>query len=209
MTEPERPLKRKDQVALDEQIARELEAQMQPELLEEERKERQKQEEANIALIKSWENTQAMMEVDRLLAERLQAREREEMTDEDKAKLFVELVEKRKKTFCCIKSTRKEKQTSHQGTKENGTKDESSTKRAGDELEQEHSKKEKTDETEEVKSDDEAEVKKHMEIVKDDDIAIDAIPPASKPPMIIESKIIKEGIFGYFQLIRADGSSKR
>ncbi|GJZ64258.1 hypothetical protein Tco_0620679 [Tanacetum coccineum] len=64
-----------------------------------------------------------------------------------------------------------------------GKKYESSTKRAGDELEQEHSKKQKTDETEEVQSDDEAEVKKHMEIVKDDDIAIDAIPLASKPPM--------------------------
>ncbi|GKD86179.1 putative ribonuclease H-like domain-containing protein, partial [Tanacetum coccineum] len=32
---------------------------------------RKKEEEANIALIESWENTQAMMEGDRLLAERL------------------------------------------------------------------------------------------------------------------------------------------
>ncbi|GJU51023.1 hypothetical protein Tco_1220578 [Tanacetum coccineum] len=55
------------------------------------RLERQKKEEANIALIESWENTQAMMEAGRLLAERLQTREREELTDEEKGKLFMEL----------------------------------------------------------------------------------------------------------------------
>ncbi|GJU39634.1 hypothetical protein Tco_1192591 [Tanacetum coccineum] len=48
-----------------------------------------------------------------------------------------------------------------------------------------------------------------MEIVKEDDMPIDAIPLVSKPPMIVEYKIVKEGIFGHFQLIRADGSSKR
>ncbi|GKC56872.1 hypothetical protein Tco_1084470 [Tanacetum coccineum] len=44
-------------------------AQLDAEIIEEERLERQKQEEANIALIESWENAQAMMEADRLLAE--------------------------------------------------------------------------------------------------------------------------------------------
>ncbi|GKF17247.1 hypothetical protein Tco_0062165, partial [Tanacetum coccineum] len=53
MQEPERPLKRKDQVALDEQMARDLQAQLEAELIEEEKKERQKQEEANMALIES------------------------------------------------------------------------------------------------------------------------------------------------------------
>ncbi|GJX40453.1 putative ribonuclease H-like domain-containing protein [Tanacetum coccineum] len=53
MVEPERPLKKKDQVALDEEMARNLEAQMQAELIEEERLARKKEEEANIALIKS------------------------------------------------------------------------------------------------------------------------------------------------------------
>ncbi|GJX80697.1 putative ribonuclease H-like domain-containing protein [Tanacetum coccineum] len=57
------------------------------EIIEEERLERQKQEEANIALIESWENKQAMMEDDRLLAERLQTKERDELTDEEKGKL--------------------------------------------------------------------------------------------------------------------------
>ncbi|GJZ68441.1 hypothetical protein Tco_0631681 [Tanacetum coccineum] len=63
-----------------------------------------------------------------------------------------------------------------------------------------------TDEYEEV---DEAELKKHLVIVKDDDITIDAIPLATKPPVIVEYKLLKEGIMVHYQLIRADGSSKR
>ncbi|GKB85853.1 hypothetical protein Tco_0958125 [Tanacetum coccineum] len=57
----------------------------------------------------------------------------------------------------------------------------SSAKRAGDKLESDESKKQKTDENEEVEEDNEAELKKHLMIVKDDDIAIDAIPLATKP----------------------------
>ncbi|GKA40330.1 hypothetical protein Tco_0732923 [Tanacetum coccineum] len=53
MVKPERPLKKKDKVALNEEMARNLEAQMQAELIEEERLARQKEEEANIALIES------------------------------------------------------------------------------------------------------------------------------------------------------------
>ncbi|GKD13210.1 hypothetical protein Tco_1197617 [Tanacetum coccineum] len=71
MIEPEVPLKKKDQVSFDEEMARNLEAQLQAELIEEEKIVRKKEEEANIALIESWENTQAMMKADRLLAERL------------------------------------------------------------------------------------------------------------------------------------------
>ncbi|GJR48065.1 hypothetical protein Tco_1316168 [Tanacetum coccineum] len=62
---------------------------------------------------------------------------------------------------------------------------------------------------EEVEEDNEVELKMHLVIVKDDDIAVDAIPLATKPPVIVEYKIIKEGIIGHYQLIRADGSSKR
>ncbi|GJT71827.1 hypothetical protein Tco_1031113 [Tanacetum coccineum] len=64
MVEPKKPLEKKDQIALDEEMARNLEAQMQAELIEEERLARQKEEEANIVLIESWDNTQAMMEAE-------------------------------------------------------------------------------------------------------------------------------------------------
>ncbi|GKF48649.1 hypothetical protein Tco_0141900 [Tanacetum coccineum] len=51
MVEPKVPLKKKDQVALDEKMARNLEAQLHAKLIEEERIARQKEEEANIALL--------------------------------------------------------------------------------------------------------------------------------------------------------------
>ncbi|GJX42985.1 hypothetical protein Tco_0259661 [Tanacetum coccineum] len=53
MIEPERPLKIKDQIAADEELARQLEAEMQAEI-EEERTRRKKEEEANLALIKYY-----------------------------------------------------------------------------------------------------------------------------------------------------------
>ncbi|GJS84565.1 hypothetical protein Tco_0751106 [Tanacetum coccineum] len=53
------------------------------------REKAKKVEEANI----SWDNVQAMIEADSLLAERLQEREQEELTVEEKARLFVELVD--------------------------------------------------------------------------------------------------------------------
>ncbi|GJX92976.1 hypothetical protein Tco_0347562 [Tanacetum coccineum] len=92
------------------------------------------------------------------------------------------------------------------------TKVEGSSKRAGKELESDNSKKKKIDEHVEAEGDDdqeEAEMKTHMEIVQDNEVAIDAIPLAPKPPVIVEWKIIKEGNMGYYQLIRANGSSKR
>ncbi|GKD77522.1 hypothetical protein Tco_1340143, partial [Tanacetum coccineum] len=64
---------------------------------------REKAEKANI----SWDNVQAMIETDRLLAKRLQAREQEELTDEEKARLFVELLEKRKKQFAALRAQEK------------------------------------------------------------------------------------------------------
>ncbi|GKB70475.1 hypothetical protein Tco_0931887 [Tanacetum coccineum] len=88
-------------------------------------------------------------------------------------------------------------------------------KRAGKEQQQESSKKQRmeeakeTDEVEEVEEDDEAKLKKHLVIKKDDDIAIDVIPLATKPPVIVDYKLLKEGIMVHYQLIRADGSSKR
>ncbi|GKC80248.1 hypothetical protein Tco_1131022, partial [Tanacetum coccineum] len=107
MTESEKPLKKKDQIMYDQEVALNLQAQLQAELEEEERLARQKEEEANIALIESWDNTQAMMDADRLLAKRLQAREQEELTDEEKARLFVELLEKRKKHFAALRAQEK------------------------------------------------------------------------------------------------------
>ncbi|GJU82074.1 hypothetical protein Tco_1284439 [Tanacetum coccineum] len=85
------------------------------------------------------------------------------------------------------------------------TREESSSKRAGDELEQENEKKQKMDDDQEA-----AKMKELIEIVLDEEeVAVDAIPLATKPLSIIDWKIVKEGKIIYYQIIRVDGSFKR
>ncbi|GJU05314.1 hypothetical protein Tco_1121744 [Tanacetum coccineum] len=229
MIEPEVPLKKKDQVALDEDLARNIQAQLDAEIIEEER----------------------------LLAERLQTREREELTDEEKGKLFKELIEKRRKHFATLRAqekrnkppTKAQKRSQmstylkHMGgykykqlmgksydeiqklneKKVEGSEEKAKSsrkkslgkKRAVKEQQQESPKRQKlgddkqTDKHEEVEADDTAELKKHLVIKKDDDILIDVIPLATKPPVVVDYKLLKKGIMVHYQLIRADGSSKR
>ncbi|GKE10187.1 hypothetical protein Tco_1413738 [Tanacetum coccineum] len=48
-----------------------------------------------------------------------------------------------------------------------------------------------------------------MEVVPDkEEVAIDVIPLATKPPTIVDWKIHKEGKKSYYQIIRADGKSQ-
>ncbi|GJW82909.1 hypothetical protein Tco_0156054 [Tanacetum coccineum] len=219
MVEPKKPLKKKDQITMDEEVARNLEAQLQVELEEEERISRLKEEKANIVLLKSWDNTQVMMDADFQLAQQMQTEEQEQLSIEEKLKLFVELLEKRKKHFAALRAQEKRSKPPTKAQKRN-TMSTYLKNMAGykhnqlkSKMSQEHKgKKQKIDEHVEAKKDDdqeEAEMKKHIEIVKDDEVAIDAIPLATKPPVIVKYKIVKEGKFVYFQLIRADGSSKR
>ncbi|GJY89182.1 hypothetical protein Tco_0503810 [Tanacetum coccineum] len=80
---------------------------------------------------------------------------------------------------------------------------ESSSKRAGTELEQESIKKQKLDEDKEI-----AELQRLIEVVLDkEEVTIDSIPMATKPPSIIDYKIHKRKKT-YYQIIRTDGSSK-
>ncbi|GJZ03693.1 hypothetical protein Tco_0536968 [Tanacetum coccineum] len=107
MIESEKPLKKKDQIMYDQEVALNLQAQLQAELEEEERLTRQKEEEANIALIESWDNTQAMMDADYQMAQQLQAEEQEQLSIEEKSKLFVQLLEARKKHFAEMRAREK------------------------------------------------------------------------------------------------------
>ncbi|GKB94922.1 hypothetical protein Tco_0981059 [Tanacetum coccineum] len=61
--------KAKGVVVQEPKVARNLKAQLQPELEEEEKLSRLKKEEANIALLGSWDNTQAIMDADFQLAQ--------------------------------------------------------------------------------------------------------------------------------------------
>ncbi|GJZ52667.1 retrovirus-related pol polyprotein from transposon TNT 1-94, partial [Tanacetum coccineum] len=87
------PLKRKDQIALDEQIARDIQAKLDAELLEEQKLARKQEEEANIALIE------------------------EELTDEEKGKLFMKLMEKRRNHFAALRAQEKRNRPSTKAQK--------------------------------------------------------------------------------------------
>ncbi|GKA48978.1 putative ribonuclease H-like domain-containing protein [Tanacetum coccineum] len=203
---------------LDEQIARDIQAKLDAELLEEKKLAREQEEEANIALIET------------------PSKEREELTDEEKAKLFMELMEK-EESICALRERKKrnrpptkaQKRTpmstylkymgkqrkegrSREETTKGSRKKMLGRKRAGKEQQKESLKKQKVEEekeSEEVDEVDEAELKKLLVIKKDEDIAIDAIPLATKLPVIIDYKLHKEGMLVHYQLIRADRSSKR
>ncbi|GKB93229.1 hypothetical protein Tco_0979366 [Tanacetum coccineum] len=249
--EPKKPLKKKDQISFDEQEA----IRLQDKFDEEERLARDK-DGANVALTEEWDDIQAKVDADYQLAQRLQAKEQEQFTTKQKATLFKELLEQRRKHFADKRAEEKrnkpptktqQKKTmityikNMEGWKHKYLKSkdfdsikelfdkafkrvnmfmdyrtnlvEGSSKRAGDELEQEVTKKQKVDdvqETAEVDDDQEAaKIKELMEIVpNEEEVAIDAIPLATKPPTIIDWKIHKEGKKNYYQIIRADGSSK-
>nr|GEX46414.1 hypothetical protein [Tanacetum cinerariifolium] len=53
------------------------------------------------------------------------------------------------------------------------------------------------------------EMKLYMRIIPDEDIAIDVIPLATKPSVMVEYKIVKEGKISTYLIVRADGSTKR
>ncbi|GJT90391.1 hypothetical protein Tco_1079236 [Tanacetum coccineum] len=101
MIKPEKPLKKKDQIKFDEEMAKRLADELEAGLEEEEKLAKQREEEANLI---SWNNTQAMMEADYELAQRLQAEEQGELTIEERSKLFVELINKRTKHFAKLRA---------------------------------------------------------------------------------------------------------
>ncbi|GJW69901.1 hypothetical protein Tco_0126818 [Tanacetum coccineum] len=147
MIEPEKPLKKKDQILIDEEIAQKLQAQLNAELEEEEKLAKQREEDANIV---EWDNVQGMMDADYDLAGRL------------KNKSFDEVQKAFDKTIGWIDSFVSMDSKVVKG-------------------EQERIKNQKIDDDQE-----EAEMK-HMEIVVDEEeIAVDAIPLATKPLIIID-----------------------
>ncbi|GJR00199.1 hypothetical protein Tco_0523183 [Tanacetum coccineum] len=143
-----------------------------------------------------------MMDADRLLAERLQAKEQEELTDEEKARLFVELLEKRKKHFAALRAQEKRNKPPTKAQKKTMTR---VNMFVDMDTELEKAKKQKIDDDQE-----EAKLKELMEVIYDEEgIAIDVIPLSTKPPSIVDYKIIKEAKIIIYQIIRADGSSKK
>ncbi|GKA57971.1 hypothetical protein Tco_0757159 [Tanacetum coccineum] len=206
MIEPKNPLKMKEQIRLDEELAFKLQAEEE----EQARLAREKAEEANI----SWDNVQAMIEADRLLPERLQAREQEDLTDKEKARLFVELLEKGKKHFAALRAQEKRNKPPTKAQKKKiqklfdkvrikvnmfVNKDTElvirSSKKAEAEMTQESSSKRVGEELE-------------QEIVQNDEVAIDSIPLATKHAPIVNFQIHRKARNGYYEIMRADRSAK-
>ncbi|GKA82072.1 hypothetical protein Tco_0788820 [Tanacetum coccineum] len=215
--EPVKKLSKKDQLMLDEELAFKL---------------------------------QARVEADYQLAQRLQAQEQEELTDEEKARLFVQFLEQRRKHFAAKRAEEKRdrpptraQQRSFMCTylknmegwkpidlknksfvniqelfdkamkiantfvdywtelvEESSKKakaeiaQESSSKRASTKLQQESIKKQKVDEDKET-----VELQRLIEVLPDkEEVAINAIHLATKPPRIVDYKIHKEGKKTYY-----------
>ncbi|GKA44645.1 hypothetical protein Tco_0737441 [Tanacetum coccineum] len=229
LVEIEKPLKKKDQLKLDEEIALKLQAGID----EEERISIAGEENSNEANI-AWDDIQAKVDADYQLAERLQAKEQEQFTIKEKTTLFKELLEQRRKHFAAkrveekmnkppTKTQQKKIMINYlknmEGWKHKDLKSkdfdsikelfnkaftrvnmfvdfrtelvEGSSKRAGTELEQEITKKQKVDDVQEIAEvgDDQeaAKIKELIEIVPDEEeITIDAIPLAIKSPRIVD-----------------------
>ncbi|GJS52418.1 hypothetical protein Tco_0625780 [Tanacetum coccineum] len=181
-------------------------------------------DEANVALIKEWNDIQANIDADYQMAKQMQAKEQEELSIEEKSKLFVQLLEARKKHFAVKRAEEKRNRPPTRAQQrsiiyEKGkhldtelvegnevradgseTREESSSKRAGDELEQEKAKKQKVDEDKEI-----TKLQSLMEVIPyEEEVVVDATPLATKPPSIVDWKILKEGKISYYQIIRAD-----
>ncbi|GKC57586.1 hypothetical protein Tco_1085184 [Tanacetum coccineum] len=194
--EPVKKMSKKELLRLDEELAFKLQA-------EEEEKERlarekaQQVEEANIA----WDDIQAKIDVDYQLAQRLQAQEQDELTDEEKARLFVQFLEQRRKHFAAKRAEEKRNIQPTRAQQRSIMSQESSLKRAREELEQKSSKKQKLEEDKESE-----ELKQCLEIIPDDgdDVTIDVTPLSTKSLSIVDYKIYKKGKKSCFQIIRVD-----
>nr|GEY64941.1 putative ribonuclease H-like domain-containing protein [Tanacetum cinerariifolium] len=115
-------LKKKDQIMLDEEVALKLQAKLQAEFDKGQRLAREKAQQIK-EVNRAWDDIQAKMDVDYQLAQRVQAKEQEELTDEEKARLTALVVESLKEAKAGVI--------------------EGSSKRVGEEFEQENAKKQK------------------------------------------------------------------
>ncbi|GJT68548.1 hypothetical protein Tco_1020028 [Tanacetum coccineum] len=216
-------MSKKDLLRLDEELAFKLQAE------EEEEEERLAKEKAQqiIEVNIAWDDIHAKVEVDYKLAQRLQAQEQEELTNEEKARLFVQFLEQRRNHFAAKRAEEKRNKPptraqqrsimctylkNMEGWKPKSLKNktelvEESSKKAETELVKESSKKAEQKLEEDKESE---ELKQCFKIIPDDrdNVTIDATPLSIKSLTIVDYKIYKEGKKSYFQIIRADGKTQ-
>nr|GFB82490.1 hypothetical protein [Tanacetum cinerariifolium] len=107
-------MKKKDQISFDEQEARRLQAKIdeQDRFVEEKA---QLIEDENLA----WDNVQAMMDADYELATRLHEEEQRELTIEEKSRLFMELMDKKRSIFQNLEQKSRERKPPTKAQKRN------------------------------------------------------------------------------------------
>nr|GEU49605.1 reverse transcriptase domain-containing protein [Tanacetum cinerariifolium] len=212
MVKPKKPLKKKDQIAFDEEVARKLNAQMKAEMEEEETIAREKDEE-NRALKR--EKQISIEERSKLLAKLIESRRNYFAAKKAKEIKNKPLIKAQQKSLMCtyMKNIERYKQKDFKGKSFDAIKNmfdkvyksintfvamdsevmegskktqakvtEGGSKRAGDEIEQESAKRQSLE-----KEDDTAELKRCLEIILEDD---------------------DDGRKSYFKIIRADGNSQ-
>ncbi|GKB77241.1 hypothetical protein Tco_0944136, partial [Tanacetum coccineum] len=182
--EPVKTMKKKDLIRLGEEIISKL----QDEFDEEERLAREKaKKEANVVLTEEWDDIQAKIGADHELAQRLQAEEQEELSVEEKEKLFQQL----------LRYLQKKRGTNYQ-PKLNNEKScvptfvdfitylvEGRSKRVGEELEQERTNKQKLDEDKDTTV-----LQSRMEVIPDEEeVAFDVVPLGVKFPNMLNKKL--------------------
>ncbi|GJU57957.1 putative ribonuclease H-like domain-containing protein [Tanacetum coccineum] len=134
------------------------------------------------------EDIQARMDADELLAERLQQEEREQFTIEEKSRMLVEMIAERK---------------SKKGKAEGSRKKIVARKRTGEKLDDESVKRQKIEDDAEKE-----ELRAYLDIIPGDDEAINVKSLATKYLIVNwKTHILTENMM-YYQIIRADGSSK-
>ncbi|GKD76662.1 hypothetical protein Tco_1339283 [Tanacetum coccineum] len=81
-------------------------------------------------------------------------------------------------------------------------------KRSKDTQDQDISKRQKLD-TDEADDQDEEDITQYIVPAKVEEIALNAVPLATKPPVIVDIEIVSEGQMSAYYIIRADGNSRR
>ncbi|GJV69302.1 hypothetical protein Tco_1484811 [Tanacetum coccineum] len=168
----------------------------------------EQEQEANIALINTWDDIQAKIDDDHQLAKRMQAQEQEDLSDAEKATLFQQLLEKIRKHFAAKRVKEKRNKPPIQAQQRKimctylknieGYKLNELKLFGFDAIQKMFDRAFKRVNTC---------VDFRTELEEDEEeVAIDAIPLAVKP--IIGWKIYKEGKKSYYQIMRADEKSQ-
>ncbi|GKA12817.1 hypothetical protein Tco_0692363 [Tanacetum coccineum] len=223
MIEPEKPLKKKDHIKLDEEVALKLKAQFEEEARLERERAKKEAAEANVALTKEWDDIQAKVKTDYELAARLSALEQDELTiakraEEKRNKPPIKT--QQRKIMCTYLKNMKGYQMNYFKGKDFGTiqkmfdkafkrvnmfedfrtKLVKGSKTRAEGSEKVEGKQEVNDKQETAK------LNECLEVVPEE-IGIDVVPLAVKS-LIVDWKIYKEGKKGYYQIIRAFGNSE-